>query len=251
MAQDDNPQSTNLFMEERLHAYLAHAGVASRRKAEGLIQAGKVAVNGRRVTKLGTKVDGAFDKVTVEGKLIQTAKLVYYAVHKPVGVVSARSTPRDEEVVTSLVPPEPAVVPVGRLDKRSSGLMILTNDGPFAYELTHPKFEHEKGYEVIVRAPAASALSLALERLGRGVRVNREREEFDQISVLELAGERAKLSLTLHTGKKRQIRRMVAAVGLAVDDLKRVRIGRLVLGSIKPGQWRAIRPTDVLPNWVN
>ncbi len=203
-------------------------------------------VNGLRVTTLGTKVDPAHDAVTVDDRRVEPQPLVYYALHKPVGYVSARSSSRSEPLVATLVPNDPPVVPVGRLDKRSSGLMILTNDGPFAYELTHPKFAHEKAYELVVRCPSADALPLALERLERGVRVNRERQAFDRFEVVSESGASARLRVTMHTGKKRQIRRMAAAVGLAVDSLTRVRIGRLFLGQLKPGEWRSITPAEVL-----
>lgn len=231
---------------ERLQAYLAHAGVASRRKAEGLMTSGHVFVNGVRVTKLGTKVDPARDEVRVDERIVTAQTLVYYALHKPIGYVSARTSPHADQLVTELVPNEPAVIPVGRLDKRSSGLMILTNDGPFAYQLTHPKFVHEKEYEISVRCPSVAALPLALERLGRGVRVNRERQEFDRCEIVSQAGDQATLRVTLHTGKKRQIRRMAAAVGLAVPSLQRIRIGHLHLGNLQPGQWRVITPSDVI-----
>lgn len=208
--------------------------------------AGRVTVNGRRVTTLGTKIDPTRATVAVNGELVSPRPFVYYAVHKPVGMVSARTTPRREPVVTELVPSDPPVVPVGRLDKRSTGLMILTNDGAFAYQVTHPKFIHEKEYEVVVRAPNSEALGGALERLAGGVRVLRERLAFDQVMVVTTNGATADLRVVLHTGKKRQIRRMAAAVGLAVDRLHRIRIGQLRLGSLKPGQWRAIVPSDVI-----
>lgn len=232
----------------RLHVVIAHSGVASRRKAEGLITSGHVFVNGRRVTKLGATVDRATDEVTVDGVRIERPAFVYYALNKPVGTLSARSSARREPVVTDLVPADPPVVPIGRLDKRSSGLMILTNDGQFAYELTHPRFEHQKEYEIVVRCPSAEALPLALERLARGVRVNRERQAFDRCTLVSKRGSLAQLRVVLHTGKKRQIRRMAAAVGLAVDSLVRIRIGQLHLGNLKPGQWRVIKPTEVIPN---
>ena len=231
---------------ERLNAFIAHSGIASRRKADGLISSGHVFVNGIRVTELGTKINPLKDKVSVDDKIATPGALVYYAVHKPIGVVSTRESERDEHIVTDLVPAEPRVVPVGRLDKRSSGLMILTNDGPFAYELTHPKFVHEKEYEVVVRAPAATAMPLALERLQRGVRSQFERVEFDKFTLLEESGDTARILVVLHTGKKRQIRRMCAAVGLAVTDLKRIRIEKLVLGNMKPGDWKVIHKEDVL-----
>ena len=231
---------------ERLNAYISRSGIASRRKADGLITSGHVFVNGVRVTVLGTKIDPEKDKVSVDDKVAKPGALVYYAVHKPVGVVSTRESTHDDQIVTDLVPAEPMVVPVGRLDKRSSGLMILTNDGPFAYELTHPKFVHEKEYEVVVRAPAASAMPLALERLARGVRVMMERVEFDKFELVEESGDTARILVTLHTGKKRQIRRMAAAVGLAVVDLKRVRIEKLKLGNLEPGKWKVIRKQDVI-----
>lgn len=231
---------------ERLQAYLAHAGVASRRKAEGLITSGHVFVNGQRATVLGTKVDPERDEVRVDDTVVKPQSFVYYALHKPIGYVSARTSPHDDQLVTQLVPADPPVVPVGRLDKRSSGLMLLSNDGAFINELTHPKFVHEKEYEIVVRCPAAEALPLALERLARGVRVNKERQAFDRFEIISQSGETARLKVVLHTGKKRQIRRMAAAVGLAVDSLTRIRIGRLRLGDLKPGQWRAIKVSEVL-----
>lgn len=234
-------------MTERLNSYIGHSGAASRRKADGLITAGHVFVNEIRVTVLGTKIDPATDVVRIDDLVIKPSNLVYYALSKPIGVVSSRTAHVSEPLVTELVPADPPVVPVGRLDKRSSGLMILTNDGPFAYELTHPKFVHEKEYEVTVRSPAASALPLALARLGRGVRVEKERLKFDRFTIVHEADDTAELKVILHTGKKRQIRRMAAAVGLAVTSLHRIRIEKLSIGTMKPGEWKVINKEDVLP----
>jgi 23S rRNA pseudouridine2605 synthase len=241
----------------RLHVAIAHSGLASRRKAEGLIQSGHVIVNGQRVTTLGTTVDQSTDQILVDGTPLPAPAIVYYALNKPVGTVCALSSARREPLVTDLVPADPPVVPVGRLDKRSSGLMILTNDGAFAHALTHPRFEHEKEYELIVRCPSIEALPLALERLARGVRVNRpagrhgyERQTFDHFTLVSQRGPQAQLRVVLHTGKKRQIRRMAAAVGLTVDELVRIRIGQLTLGRLKLGEWRRIKPGDVVAPMV-
>lgn len=237
-------------MSERLQIYLSKAGITSRRKSEDLIKAGKVMVNKRIITILGTKIDPEKDLIEIDGKVIKTKKNVYYAFNKPVGIICARppleGSRKGEKFITELVPNNPPVIPVGRLDVDSTGLILLTNDGDFAYKLTHPKFLHEKEYNVIVRCPSANALPLALERLTRGVRVNKVREEFDKIEVLSIRSNFAEIRVIIHTGKKRQIRRMVATVGLAVEQLKRVRIGKLHLGNLKPGEWRKIQPEHVI-----
>jgi len=236
-------------MLERLNAWIAHSGIASRRRADQLIQSGHVFVNDVRVTKLGSKIEPTIDRVRIDEQPITAPGLVYYAFSKPAGVISARSSARKESLVTDFVPTEPPVVPVGRLDRDSTGLMILTNDGAFAHQLTHPKFLHEKEYVVAVRAPAASAMPLALERLARGVRVLGERLNFDRCDIQSVNGDQAVLRVVIHTGKKRQIRRMAAAVGLAVDSLTRTRIGLLKIGALKSGEWREIRPTEVLSGY--
>lgn len=241
-------------MLERLNAWIAHTGTASRRRADSLIASGHVFVNDKRVTTLGIKIDPAVDRVRIDDQELSLPELVYYAFSKPAGVISARESARKEKLVTEFVPNDPSVVPVGRLDRDSTGLMILTNDGAFAYELTHPKFIHEKEYVVVVRSSAASALPLALERLARGVRVRNDQGTFDRLTfdrctIQSVEGERATLRVVIHTGKKRQIRRMAAAVGLAVDSLERVRIGQLKIGALTPGQWRAIHPGEVLPGY--
>src|ERR1700730_8993509 len=191
---------------ERLARYLAHAGIASRRHAEILIEAGRVRVNGRVVTTQGARIDPERDGVTVDGKPVQfTIKPVYILLHKPVGYVSTANDPQKRPTVLDLLPPELRrlrVYPVGRLDIDTSGLLLLTNDGDFALHLTHPRYSMEKHYRVLVRGyPPASALAA----LRRGVEIVEDNGEHHKtstarISVYKQAGDNCWLSLTIHEG---------------------------------------------------
>lgn len=241
-------------MHERLQKVLAHAGIASRRASEALITAGKVQVNGRTVTKLGTQIDPEHDHVSVNGKPIATnSTLVYYAVHKPKGVISTVSDEKARQTVLDLVPKTPRVYPVGRLDRNSEGLMILCNDGALANELTHPSFEHEKEYLLearIVRGGVSQeVVEQKLQRAKKGMMLKDGPTAPAQVEILHYDQPRRALrcTITLHEGRKHQIRRMFEALGMEVTRLVRVRIGKLKLGTLPAGQYRRVEKDDIIP----
>ena len=223
----------------RLQKWLAAAGVCSRRRGEALIQEGRVAVNGEVVTQLGVKIDPAVDRVAVDGAVVAAPDeaLVYIMVNKPRGVVTSCEQ-EGVPVVVDLVDCAARVFPVGRLDKDSTGLVLLTNDGRLHHGLLHPSFDHEKEYEVTVSRPIPDG---ALERMAQGMPMmgSRTRPAY----VHRIAGRRFRI--TLMEGKNRQIRRMVRKVGHHVVTLKRVRMATLRLGNLKEGQWRHLTPREV------
>jgi 23S rRNA pseudouridine2605 synthase len=234
---------------ERLQKFLARSGVASRRHAEALIQAGRVRVNGQAVTQLGTKVQPGQDEVRVDGRVVQLpADQVYLLLHKPAGVVTTASDPEGRQTVLDLLPQElqaQRVFPVGRLDLDSEGLLLLTNDGEFALHLTHPRYEQEKEYHALVQGRPAPA---ALDTLRRGVLLPGEARPTAPARVKFLREGNAGTSwiaVTLREGRKRQVRRMLAAVGHQVERLIRVRVGPLRLGDLPPGRWRALTADEV------
>jgi 23S rRNA pseudouridine2605 synthase len=234
---------------ERLQKFLARAGVASRRHAEALILDGRVRVNGQVVTELGTKVQPGTDEVSVDGQAVQPqAARVYLLLHKPAGVVTTASDPQGRRTVLDLLPPslqQQRLFPVGRLDLDSEGLLLLTNDGGFALHLTHPRYEQEKEYHALVQGRPTPAV---LESLRRGLLLPGETRSTSpaQVRLLRAADADTRwLSVTLHEGRKRQVRRMLAAVGHPVLRLIRVRVGPLRLGDLLPGQWRPLNAAEV------
>ena len=236
---------------ERLARFLAHAGVASRRHAEQLIAAGRVQVNGVIIREQGSRIDPNRDVVRVDGKVVQSAsEHVYLLLHKPVGYLCTASDPQGRPTVLDLLSPEMRalrVYPVGRLDYDTSGLLLLTNDGDFALRLTHPRYELEKCYEALVQGVPAYA---ALRALRQGVTITedngrRYKTTPARASTLRQSGENTWLELRIHEGRKRQVRRMLAAVGLTVLTLKRAAIGELTLGKLSSGQWRHLTDEEI------
>lgn len=230
-------------VNERLQKILAHAGVASRRKAEEMILSGQVSVNGHTVTELGTKADPSSDVIRVHGKPIRRAEPhVYILLNKPKGVVSTSSDPEGRETVMDMIrgAVRERVYPVGRLDFGSEGLLILTNDGEFTRRMTAagvvPKVYHVK----LSGVPAPAAL----DRVARGIRVDGERLAPCEIRSIR-TGENPWFEVTLHQGRNQQIRKMFQAVGHPVEKLKRVRIGFLEDPKLAPGRWRHLRPEEI------
>lgn len=222
--------------EVRLQKYLAHAGVASRRKAEDFIVAGHVRVNGKVVRELGTTLD-AGDRVELAGKLV-TVELEkrYLVLHKPVKVMTTMRDPEGRRTVASLVPREPGrVVPVGRLDYDTSGVLLLTNDGNLAHVLTHPRFGVEKTYRAIVQGRLAGD---DVKRFLEGMRLADGRSEPAKIRVVRAGPAASELDLTIHEGRNRQVRRMFETIAHPVISLIRMRFGPIGLGDLRPGTWR-------------
>jgi 23S rRNA pseudouridine2605 synthase len=228
---------------ERLHVFLAHAGVASRRSAEQMIRQGRVTVNGRVVTQLGTKVDPAHDDVRVDGRRVRgMTKHVYILLNKPRGVLSAMEDPRGGKSLGDLISFSQRLYPVGRLDLMSEGLVLLTDDGELANLLTHPSYEHEKEYRVLVNGlPADETLGI----WRRGVMLEGERTAPAKVDVIRKEKDSALLRVIMHEGRKRQIRSVAALLGHPVRELQRVRIGPLRLGTLQPGQWRHLTDQEV------
>ncbi|MCF8035693.1 MAG: rRNA pseudouridine synthase [Desulfobacteraceae bacterium] len=221
----------------RLQKFLAEAGVCSRRKGEDYIRQGLVRVNGETVTRLGTTVDPAADRVEVSGKEVRPRREeVYIMLHKPAGYLSTCSQP-GRKIVLDLVDTDRRVFPVGRLDKDSTGLLLLTSDGRIHHRLAHPSFDHEKQYIVTVDRPVADA---DLEKLESGVVLS------DGMTRPAAIVRRSKtaFSITLQEGRNRQIRRMAEALGYMVKSLHRVRMGPLELKDLPAGGWRHLTAAE-------
>jgi 23S rRNA pseudouridine2605 synthase len=224
----------------RLNAYLARAGVASRRRADELIEAGRVLVNGAPGT-LSTKV-GARDVVEVDGRRVAAQGLSYVLLHKPAGVVTTARDPHGRPTVVELVPSEPRIVPVGRLDADTTGALLLTNDGALAHRLAHPRYGVPKVYDAEVEGvPSVQAL----EALRDGIELEDGRTAPAEARALRRVRGGAVLELTLHEGRKRQVKRMCGAVGHPVRRLHRSRYAGLGLEGLGPGEWRELTREEV------
>jgi 23S rRNA pseudouridine2605 synthase len=220
----------------RLNAYLARTGVASRRKADELIKAGRVTVNGRR-GELNTFVAVA-DQVEVDGRPVTKQRLAYLLLHKPAGVVTTARDPRGRPTVVDLVPREPRVVPVGRLDADTTGALLLTNDGDLAHRLAHPRYEVAKVYVADVEGEPSDE---ALSELAGGVELDDGRTAPAEARRLGPS----RIELTLHEGRKHQVKRMCDAVGHPVRRLHRHAYAGLTLGDLEPGCWRELTAAEV------
>lgn len=230
-------------MEERLQKILARADFGSRRACEELIRQGRVSVNGQ-VAQLGQKADPDRDRITVDGRPVQPRRsYTYVAVHKPRGVLSDEGDGSGRlPTVRDLVPLPGHLFPVGRLDLRSEGLILLTNDGDLTYRLTHPRFGHEKEYRALVQG---EPVERTLDRWCRGVFLAGRRTAPAEVTVAGREKDMTWLRVILHEGRKRQIRRVAAMLGHPVHRLIRVRIGPLHLGNLKPREWRELTDAEV------
>jgi 23S rRNA pseudouridine2605 synthase len=226
----------------RLQKYLAVKGVASRRKCEEFITDGLVKVNGETVTQLGTKIDPEKDVVEVNEKKIESIKsdYIYIMLNKPVGyITSLKQTDSESPLVTDLLKKiKERVYPVGRLDKDSSGLLLLTNDGDFAYKLMHPSFEKEKEYIVTTEETVTRTM---IERFQNGIMIEGKKTSPAKVKRIELT----KISIVLSEGRNRQIRKMLQKVGNTVVSLQRIRINDLSLGNLKEGEYRFLTKAEV------
>jgi pseudouridine synthase len=223
---------------ERLHKFLSQAGVSSRRKCEELIAAGRVKVNGETVSALGSKVDPEHDRVEVDGQPVALPQEhVYLLLNKPAGYVSTVRDPQGRPTVVDLVNQAQRLYPVGRLDQDSEGLLLLTNDGELTQRLTHPSYEHEKEYQVLVEGRPTQN---ALQRLRAGVELEDGLTCAADVTVVRIDTGGTWLRFVIHEGRKRQLRRMCDAVGHPARRLIRVRLGTLTLGDLPPGQHRPL-----------
>jgi 23S rRNA pseudouridine2605 synthase len=220
----------------RLNAYLARTGVSSRRGADELIQAGRVRVNGE-VAGLATYVR-ARDRVELDGEPLEVEPLTYVLLHKPAGVVTTARDPQGRPTVVGLVVHEHRVVPVGRLDADTTGALLLTNDGPLAHRLMHPRYEVDKVYEVEVEGEPSGE---ALVQLAGGVELE---DGKTAPATVERVGP-SSLRLTIHEGRKHQVKRMLETVGHPVLRLHRSGYAGLTLDELAPGEWRELTPDEV------
>jgi pseudouridine synthase len=222
----------------RLQKFLSQAGICSRRKGEEYIKAGLVRVNNAVVTELGTKIDPVNDRVKFKGKVVTSENnLVYIALNKPKGYVTSCSQP-GERIVIDLVDIPQRVYPIGRLDKDSTGLLILTNDGNLHHRLLHPSFDHEKEYDVTVSSPITDG---ALQNIAGGMPMMGTKTR--PAEIIRLSSRRFRI--VLKEGKNRQIRRMVRKVGNHVTQLKRLRISNIELDRLKKGTWRYLTEKEI------
>src|SRR6185369_10479837 len=231
-------------MLERLQKIISAAGITSRRASEELILAGRVTVNGTVVTELGTKADPASDRITVDGKpLVMTGRLLYILLYKPTGYITALKDSQGRPLVTDLLKGvEERVYPVGRLDYNTEGLLLLTNDGEWANRLMHPRHEVEKEYFVRVRG---KVFPDQLKRLADGVELEDGKAAPAVVRLVKSGEQNDWISVTIHEGRNRQVRRMCEAVSLSVVRLKRIRYGSLALGTLRSGQFRYLTDAEV------
>jgi len=228
---------------QRLQKVLAHAGVASRRRAEELIRQGRVTVNRQVVTELGTKVDPTRDEIRVDGERIRAASgSVYIVLNKPRGVLSTMEDERGRRSLGDLVPVPTRLYPVGRLDVSSEGLILLTDDGELANLLTHPRYGHDKEYLVLVTGHPSDK---TLEAWQQGVLLEGKPTAPAQVNAVKSQADSTLLRIVMYEGRKRQIRNVAALLGHPVRELKRVRLGPLRLGTLETGQWRYLTAREI------
>lgn len=239
-------------MEEiRINKFLSQAGVCSRRQADSLIEKKKVLINSRPAIN-GQKINSSIDEIVIDGKKVnkQSVDRVYYALYKPLGVLSTASDELGRKSVVDLVPSIPRVFPVGRLDSDSEGLILLTDDGELANLLTHPKYNHQKTYEVKAVSSGEIDKDNLAKELEKGVHINGKIMKADMVEVEFINPKKRllKLVLTLHTGYNRQIRKMCGKIGLEVLGLRRVSIAKLDLKrlNLSPGQFKVISKDEII-----
>ena len=227
--------------KERLQRVLASRGVASRRKAEELIREGRVRVNGRVVTELGTKVDPDV-RITVDGRAVRSQTMRYILLNKPTGFITTASDERGRDTVLDLVRIPERVFPVGRLDRDTEGLLLLTNDGELANRITHPRHRIAKEYTVATDVRPSDA---AIQRVRDGIELDGKVVVPDEFRILRERRDVVLLTITVHEGLNRVVRRMMEAVEIPVLHLRRTRVGPISLGSVDLGTWRDLTPGEV------
>ena len=241
-SKSSKPSESPRFQPQRLQKLLASAGFGSRRQCEELIELGRVEVDGEVVTKLGSTVDPSSSKVRVDGVPLKQQKLTYYAVNKPVGVVTTNRDPHGRPRVVDLVPPSERVFPVGRLDRASEGLILLTNDGDLAQKLTHPKFGVRKVYRVTV---AGRVDNETMRKMRKGIYIAEGLVRVDGARILKARPRATDMEIVLREGKNREIRRILARFGHKVQSLRRIAVGPLRLGDTPPGSYRILTRDEI------
>ncbi len=228
--------------EERIQKLLAQAGYGSRRACEEFLTEHRVTVNGQ-VVELGAKADPIRDVIKVDGKRVHfEAKRIYVALNKPIGVVTTNADEFGRQTVRDLIPIEGHLYPVGRLDADSEGLVLLTNDGDLANALTHPRYEHEKEYRVLVEGEPSES---TLNAWRRGVLLEEQLTAPAKVDVIDAGRGQTWLRVIMHEGRKRQIREVAGMLGHRVKYLQRVRIGPIRLLNLKPGEWRYLSASEI------
>ncbi|MEI7885082.1 MAG: pseudouridine synthase [Clostridia bacterium] len=229
----------------RLQKYMAACGVASRRKAEEIILSGSVMVNGKKIIELGTQVDEKKDEVRVQGKLLQLeGQKVYIMLNKPKGYVTTVTDPQGRPTIMELLPKmQERVYPIGRLDFATSGLILLTNDGDFTNHMMHPRFQIEKVYVALVTGVPTEE---KLVKLRTGLMIEEQMTAPAKVRILEKTANRSKIEIIIHEGRKRQIRRMIKAIGHEIVELERVQIGPLVLQNLPAGGFRSLSQAELI-----
>jgi pseudouridine synthase len=226
-----------------LNAYLAACGVASRRKSADLVRSGKVSVNGLSIVKPGYRVRPAMDRIEWDGMPVRPKRIHRYVLfNKPAGCLTTVSDERGRKTVMDLIDCRERLFPVGRLDLDTEGLLLLTDDGQLANRLLHPRYGAEKVYEVLVRGVVSGQ---AIKSLKRGVSIGEGMRGAGDARIIGVRAGQTLLEIRIHEGKKRQIKRMMEAVGHPVLHLKRIRFAGLTLGNLKTGRWRDLRPEEI------
>lgn len=228
----------------RLQKFIANSGVTSRRKAEELILEGRVKVNGNIVNKLGTKIDSENDIVEVDGKKIEIVKKkIYVLLNKPEGYVTTLKDSHNDNIVLDLIKGiNQRLFPVGRLDKDTSGLLIMTNDGDLAYKLTHPSNGVWKKYIVLVKGHPSKE---KIEKMRKGIYIDGRKTSKAYVKLIKKHDRTSVLEISIHEGRNRQIRKMCKSIGHPVISLKRVAIGKIELNGLKKGKWRYLTDEEV------
>ncbi|HVT01226.1 MAG TPA: pseudouridine synthase [Patescibacteria group bacterium] len=226
---------------QRLDKYLANLGVCARRNVDNLLKERVLTVNGQRVEEGGLRIDEEKDEILLDGKEIKKPKPVYYLLNKPKGIISTTSDERGRKNVMSFIKTDTRLYPVGRLDKDTTGLIILTNDGELTHKLTHPKHHIDKTYELTIKGRADNN---KLEKLRNGIDLEDGRTYPAVIHVIQ-EGDITVLNMTIHEGRNRQIRRMCKAVKIDLKELRRIKIGEIQIGTLKEGQYREITKAEL------
>jgi len=230
----------------RLNKYIAQSTGVSRRRADDLIAGGHIKINNHTIYNMGTKVNVGEDEVHYHNKIITPRNIVYFAVNKPVGYTSTRYDPFADKKVTSLVPNHPPTYPVGRLDKNSEGLLIMTNDGALSQTISHPSSHIEKEYYIEAKIIKPNWDVRLIHRMEEGINIGGYKTKPSKVFGWKVEGGKFTFYIVLGEGKKRQIRRMAQKIGLEVYKLKRIRIGNLKLGDLKLGEYRKIKKDEIL-----
>ncbi|MCF8008752.1 MAG: rRNA pseudouridine synthase [Halanaerobiales bacterium] len=223
---------------ERLQKVMAHAGVASRRKSEEIISEGRVKVNGKIIKEMGFKVDPKHDKILVDGEPIQEEKKIYIKLNKPTGYITTVNDPHKRKKVTDLINGiDKRIYPIGRLDMDSSGLLLMTNDGDLTHKVTHPSYQLDKEYIVVVNG---SLTKQEKNNFKKGIYLKEGKTAESKLEKVNQDSKNSTYRVTIHQGINRQIRRMFKKLGYEVVSLKRIRIGNISLGNLQPGEYKLL-----------